>query len=150
MLGIPGLPPTCDLGFTEAKSNTFLFIYHQGAAIAYILLYVDDVILIASSVELLQQVISSLQSEFLMKDLGTLHHFLGITVERRDSGLFLHQRTYLLDIIERAGLRIANQSPLQLIFKQNYQLMSDILFRTLPSFAVWLELSNISPSLVLT
>jgi hypothetical protein len=104
----------------------------------------------ASSVELLQQVISSLRSEFLMKDLGTLHHFLGITVERRDNGLFLHQRTYLLGIIERAGLRIANQSPLQLIFKQNYQLMSDILFRTLPSFAVWLELSNISPSLVLT
>jgi hypothetical protein len=37
-----------------------------------------------------------------MKDLGPLHHFLGITVERRPDGLFLQQRTYMLDIIKRA------------------------------------------------
>jgi hypothetical protein len=37
-----------------------------------------------------------------MKDLGPLHHFLGITVERRPAGLFLHQRTYTLDILKRA------------------------------------------------
>jgi hypothetical protein len=27
-----------------------------------------------------------------------LHHFLGVTVERRLGGLFLHQHTYLKDI----------------------------------------------------
>jgi hypothetical protein len=37
-----------------------------------------------------------------MKDLGPLHHFLGITVERRPDGLFLHQRTYTLDILKHA------------------------------------------------
>jgi hypothetical protein len=37
-----------------------------------------------------------------MKDLGPLHHFLGITVERRPDRLFLHQRTYTLDILKRA------------------------------------------------
>jgi hypothetical protein len=37
-----------------------------------------------------------------MKDLGPLHHFLGITVEHRPTGLFLHQRTYTLDILKRA------------------------------------------------
>jgi hypothetical protein len=37
-----------------------------------------------------------------MKDLGPLHHFLDITVERRLNGLFLHQRTYTLDILKRA------------------------------------------------
>jgi hypothetical protein len=39
-----------------------------------------------------------------MKDLGVLHHFLGVTVEPRPSGLFLHQRQYALDILERAGM----------------------------------------------
>jgi hypothetical protein len=39
-----------------------------------------------------------------MKDLKLLHHFLSITVERRSDGLFLHQRTYTLDIIKRAVL----------------------------------------------
>jgi hypothetical protein len=37
-----------------------------------------------------------------MKDLRPLHHFLDITVERRPDGLFLHQRTYMLDIFKRA------------------------------------------------
>jgi hypothetical protein len=36
-----------------------------------------------------------------MKDLGPLHHFLGITVERRPDRLYLHQRTYTLDILKR-------------------------------------------------
>jgi hypothetical protein len=37
-------------------------------------------------------------------DLGPLHHFLGITVERRPDGMFLHQRTYTLDIIKRVAM----------------------------------------------
>ena len=39
-----------------------------------------------------------------MKDLGQLHHFLGVTVEPCPSGLLLHQRQYALDILERAGM----------------------------------------------
>ena len=39
-----------------------------------------------------------------MKDLGSLHHFLDITAERRPQGLFLHQRQYAIDILERAGM----------------------------------------------
>jgi hypothetical protein len=37
-----------------------------------------------------------------MKNLGPLHHFIGITVERRPDDLLLHQRTYMLDILKRA------------------------------------------------
>jgi hypothetical protein len=39
-----------------------------------------------------------------MKDLGPLHHFLAIIVERRSQGLFLHQRQYAIDILERADM----------------------------------------------
>ena len=79
-------------------------IYRRGDETAYLLLYVDDIVLTASSQQLLQSVISSLQQEFAMKDLGQLHHFLGVTVEPRPSGLLLHQRQYALDILERAGM----------------------------------------------
>jgi hypothetical protein len=48
-----------------------------------LLLYVDDIILTAFSTKLLRRTISALQQEFAMKDLGPLHHFLSITVERR-------------------------------------------------------------------
>jgi hypothetical protein len=88
------------LGFVEAKSDTSLFIYHHADGVAY-LLYVDDIVLTASSPQLLQRIITSLQQEFAMKDLGQLHHFLGMTVEPRQTGLLLHQCHYALDILER-------------------------------------------------
>ncbi|WVZ85197.1 hypothetical protein U9M48_032147 [Paspalum notatum var. saurae] len=96
------------LGFTEAMSDTSLFIYRHGDEMAYLLLYVDDIVLTASSPSLLQRIITSLQQEFAMKDLGVLHHFLGVTVEPRPSGLLLHQRQYTLDILERAGMADCN------------------------------------------
>jgi hypothetical protein len=89
------------LGFIEAKSGTSLFIFHRGSDTIYLLLYMDDIILTASSTELLRRTIFALQWEFTMKDLGSLHHFLGITVECRLDGLFLHQRTYTLEIFKR-------------------------------------------------
>ena len=45
-------------GFTEAKSDMSLFIYRRGDETAYLLLYVDDIVLTASSQQLLQRVIS--------------------------------------------------------------------------------------------
>jgi hypothetical protein len=84
------------LGFVEAKSDTSLFIYHHGAETAYLLLYVDDIVLTASSESLLRWIITSLQQEFAMKDLGALHHFLGVTIEPHPAGLLLYQWHTLL------------------------------------------------------
>jgi hypothetical protein len=81
-----------------------LFIFRRGADTVYLLLYVDDIILTASSTTLLCRTVSALRQEFVMKDLGPLHHFLGITVKRRSDGMFLHQRTYMLNIIKRATM----------------------------------------------
>jgi hypothetical protein len=96
-------------GFVEAKSDTSLFVFRRDSDTVYLLLYVDDIILTASSTELLRRTISALQQEFAMKDLGPLHHFLGITVERHPDRLFLHQCTYTLNILKRAVM--ANCKP---------------------------------------
>jgi len=92
------------IGFVEAKSDTSLFIYQRGSDTAYLLLYVDDIVLTASSSDFLRRIISALQREFAMKDLGELHHFLGMHVQRRGDGLLLSQRQYMLDILDRAGM----------------------------------------------
>ncbi|WVZ91848.1 hypothetical protein U9M48_037970 [Paspalum notatum var. saurae] len=96
------------LGFTEAKSDTSLFVYRHGDEMAYLLLYVYDIVLTASSQHLFHRIITSLQQEFAMKDLGVLHHFLGVIVEPRPSGLLLHQRQYTLDILERTEMTDCN------------------------------------------
>ncbi|KAK4359715.1 hypothetical protein RND71_021944 [Anisodus tanguticus] len=91
-------------GFTHSRSDNSLFIYRRGSSLAYILLYVDDIILTASSDALLQSIMAMLSSEFAMKDLGPLSYFLGIVVKHYSDGLFLSQRKYAAEIIERAGM----------------------------------------------
>jgi hypothetical protein len=68
------------LGFVEAKSDMSLFIYCRGADMAFLLLYVDDIVLTASSPSFLRRIIAALHREFSMTDMGPLHHFLGVSV----------------------------------------------------------------------
>ena len=99
------------LGFSHSISDHSLFIYRQGNDMAYILLYVDDIILAASSTTLRQTIISKLDTEFAMKDLGPISYFLGISVTRYSRGLFLSQKKYAEEIIERAGMSSSKPSP---------------------------------------
>ena len=69
-------------------------MYHQTSDTAYLLLYVDDIILTASSQKFLDHIVSLLRSEFSMTNLGLLHHFLGIAVVRDTSILFLSSSFY--------------------------------------------------------
>ncbi|GJS47473.1 ribonuclease H-like domain-containing protein [Tanacetum coccineum] len=64
------------VGFQHSKTDSSLFVFHRGSDIAYLLLYVDDIILTASSSAFLQRIITSLHSEFAMTDLGSLNYFL--------------------------------------------------------------------------
>jgi hypothetical protein len=99
------------LGFSHSTSDHSLFIYRHGTDIAYILLYVDDIILTASSDALRESIMSALNSEFAMQDLGPLSYFLGIYVIKHAGGLFLSQKKYAKQIIERAGMSSCKSSP---------------------------------------
>lgn len=67
---------------------------------AYILLYIDDIILIASSSTLRLSIMGFLSSKFSMKDLGPLNYFLGIVVSIHKDDMFLLQRKYAKQITE--------------------------------------------------
>uniref|UniRef100_A0A8R7VAY3 Reverse transcriptase Ty1/copia-type domain-containing protein n=1 Tax=Triticum urartu TaxID=4572 RepID=A0A8R7VAY3_TRIUA len=92
------------LGFTASRTDSSLFVLRRGPHLAYLLLYVDDIILTADSSAFLQSIIQSLHREFAMTDLGALHHFLGINVTSTTTGLFLSQEQYALEILDRAGM----------------------------------------------
>ncbi|GKD99819.1 ribonuclease H-like domain-containing protein, partial [Tanacetum coccineum] len=83
---------------------------YYGTDTAYLLLYVDDIVLTASSEGLLQRIIRSLYQEFAMTDLGPLNYFLGISVTRDSSGLFLSQKKYAVEILEKAHMVNCNHS----------------------------------------
>ncbi|GJU20064.1 ribonuclease H-like domain-containing protein [Tanacetum coccineum] len=91
------------VGFTPSRCDSSLFIYRQGDDTTFLLLYVDDIVLTASSDPLLQQIIASLHHEFSMTDLGALNYLLGISVTRDSSGMFLSNRKYVMEILERSN-----------------------------------------------
>ena len=92
------------LGFVTTKSDTSLFVYRKGNEIAYLLLYVDDIVLTGSSKTLVSGIISQLKKEFPITDMGRLNYFLGIKVEYNKSGILLSQKQYATEIIARAGM----------------------------------------------
>nr|GEY31288.1 ribonuclease H-like domain-containing protein [Tanacetum cinerariifolium] len=59
---------------------------------------------------LLQQIIGSLNNEFDITDLGALNYFLGISVDRTSTGLFLSQNKYAIQLLERAHMVTCNPS----------------------------------------
>lgn len=77
------------MGFKPTRSDNSLFVLRQGQESAYLLLYVDDIVLTVTSSILLRRIISTINVEFTLKDMGPLHYFLGVQVQRTSSGFFL-------------------------------------------------------------
>ncbi|GJT71429.1 ribonuclease H-like domain-containing protein [Tanacetum coccineum] len=57
-----------------------------------------------------QRFASYITREFAMTDLGSLNYFLGISLTRDSSGMFLSQKKYVVEILERAGMVHCNPS----------------------------------------
>ncbi|XP_035834863.1 uncharacterized mitochondrial protein AtMg00810-like [Helianthus annuus] len=76
--------------------------------VAYLLLYVDDILLVTSSANLRATIMSHLAKEFAMKDLGPLSFFLGISVKHHKDTMFLSQQAYAQEIIERVSMSSCN------------------------------------------
>jgi histone deacetylase 1/2 len=92
------------LGFVPSKAYTSLFYYNKGNYTLFVLVYVDDIIMASSSKAATDALLSDLQREFALKDLGDLHYFLGIEVKRDQDGLVLSQKRYADDILSRSGM----------------------------------------------
>ncbi|GJW87627.1 ribonuclease H-like domain-containing protein [Tanacetum coccineum] len=96
------------VGFSSSHHDSSLFIYQHGFEVAYLLIYVDDIVLTASSTDLLQRIISSLHKEFDMTDLAAFNYLLGISVTRDSTDMFLSQKKYALELLDMAHMANCN------------------------------------------
>ncbi|XP_026377896.1 uncharacterized protein LOC113272240 [Papaver somniferum] len=81
-----------------------MFVFHHDKDIVILLLYVDDILLTGSSPSLLDSFITSLKTEFAMKELGNLGFFLGIEVVRNSDTIVLTQKKYTLELLDKAKM----------------------------------------------
>lgn len=78
-----------------------MFVCHHTRGTILLLRYVDDIVLTGDS-PFLNWLIGHLNTELSMKDLGCLHYFLGVEVQRFDGGLCLNQTKYAYELLDRA------------------------------------------------
>ena len=89
------------LGFTASSADSSLFIFHDKHIIAYLLLYVDDIVITSNIPSYLDHLIQSLNSVFELKDLGPLSYFLGLQIHRTSQALYLSQTKYATDLLHK-------------------------------------------------
>jgi transposase InsO family protein len=89
-------------GFTKCPYEHTLFIKTAGGGkILIVCLYVDDLIFTGNDHMLFAQFKNSMMTTFDMTDLGRMRFFLGIEVLQRTDGIFISQRKYAQEILER-------------------------------------------------
>lgn len=74
-------------GFFCSLVDPSLFVFHLDYGSLILLLYVDDMLLTRSTPTLVSNFITMLSNEFIMKDLGPIHHFLGVEITSTTNGL---------------------------------------------------------------
>ena len=65
-------------GFEQCPDESCVYRRHNGSVVLFLVLYVDDILLIGNDVTVLSIVKVWLNSQFQMKDLGEASHILGI------------------------------------------------------------------------
>ncbi|GAB2285911.1 hypothetical protein Dimus_039730 [Dionaea muscipula] len=86
-----------NIGFVRSKYDVCMYFAHLDTIPIFLLLYVDDMLLISKSMPLILDLKSKLSSEFDMKDLGIAKKILGMEIVRNRSKheIRLHQTSYL-------------------------------------------------------
>nr|AGN12769.1 putative retroelement polyprotein [Leavenworthia alabamica] len=109
-----------DYGLTQSVADYSLFTFPCGIDRIYVLVYVDNLILSADSLPLLEEFKNYLSSCFHKKNLGVLKYFIGIEVARIPYGFYICQRKYAMDIIIETSL--AEVKPVVFPLDQNHKL----------------------------
>ena len=85
------------LGFTRSKADHCVYFKLIGGRVIYLVLYVDDMLLVGNDKEIIQDLKTQFSSKFDMKDLGAANYILGMEIkrDRAKRKLWLNQRKYV-------------------------------------------------------
>lgn len=91
------------LGFKPCGGDTCMYTKRVGNDMVYICLYVDDMVVSARTIELVNEVKSSIASQFRIKELGPVKHLLGMEVNynQKQRTMTITQTQYIKTMAKR-------------------------------------------------
>ena len=113
-LGIDSFPHAS--GFKKCASGHGLYVKTNDYGDLLILyLYVDDVIFTGSNLKMIGDFKHIMMKEFKMNDLVLMSYFLVIEVIQGDDGIFIHQRKFVAEFLEKFKMEDSNsvKSPIE-------------------------------------
>lgn len=97
------------VGFSKCPYEHMLFVkIGDKGKMLIVCLYVDDLIFTGSCDGMFEEFKKSMMDEFEMSDLGMMHYFLGIEVVQSDDGIFISQKKYVGEILDRFQMKDCN------------------------------------------
>ncbi|KAK9003803.1 hypothetical protein V6N11_018699 [Hibiscus sabdariffa] len=100
-----------EFGFIRNKDEPCVYKKFSGSIVSFLILYVDDILIIGNDIPTLQSVKAWLSSCFFMKDLGEAAYILGVKIYRDRSRrlLGLSQSTYIDKVLKRFNMEASKK-----------------------------------------
>jgi len=109
------------LGYQQSKYDYSLFINKSSTDITLVAVYVDNIMITGSNTSEISHLKQHLDTLFGIKDLGQLHHFLGLEIIHTAKGIILSQKKFTNELLRDFGSlpSAAVSTPLPLNYKLN-------------------------------
>ena len=104
-------------GFIQTFGEACIYKKVSGSSVAFLILYVDDILLIGNDIEFLDSIKGYLNRNFSKKDLGEATYMLGIKIYRDRSRCLigLSQSTYLDKVLKKFKMDQAKKGLLSVL-----------------------------------
>ena len=107
------------LSFSSTKYDQSLFINIIPTHFTYILVYVDDILITGNNNQFVQHVITQLNNQFALKDLGDIAYFLGIHIKHTSTRMYLSQAKYISNLLHKTNMLHVKPVPAHMVSNQS-------------------------------
>nr|GFC14547.1 retrovirus-related Pol polyprotein from transposon TNT 1-94 [Tanacetum cinerariifolium] len=94
--------------FSKGLLDPTLFIRRNGNDLLLVQIYVNDIIIVASTFELCDLFANLMCSKFKMSMMGKISFFLGLQISQNLRGIFINQSKYALESLKKYGFKSCN------------------------------------------
>ncbi|KAJ4719034.1 Retrovirus-related Pol polyprotein from transposon TNT 1-94 [Melia azedarach] len=109
----------CASGFRRSCNDATLYIKTSASADTLIIsMYVDDLLIIGSRIDDVNDFKQQLYQKFEMTDLGEMKFFLGLQVHQTAEGIFVSQQAYVINMLKKFRMQHCKPTSTPLIVNQ--------------------------------